>query len=277
MFSLCGDEISYCLDRLHTTFIATYPEDNFGYGILLDNTVSFTLNMISRSNAAYHDLSHTILATLTGQEILIGKHLKGEKISSKNWVHYLISLLCHDIGFIRGACRNDKLCNCCYSSGIDDHMIVFNCSHTDASLSPYHVDRSKRFVAEQFQGHPLLDVNIIQELIEFTRFPVPQHRFYQDTACYGGMTRSADLIGQLSDLYYLDKLPDLFAEFEETGVNQIMGYQHPDDMRREYPSFYRNVALPYIESSFVYLSGHKEGRLILDQLQRNVQIAQNIR
>ncbi len=274
MFSPWEISISRCLERLHQTFALTYPDDPLGYGMLLDSTAAFSLSVISRSSAAYHNLEHTILATLTAQELLLGKRLGGEEVSSEDWVHYLLALLCHDIGFIRGACRHDRLRNCTYSTGIGDEMVVFDCSHTDASFAPYHVDRSKCFVEEQFQGNPLLDADRIQQFIEFTRFPVPPSSFYQNTSSYGGMTRAADLIGQLSDPRYLDKLPDLFAEFEEIGFNQVVGYRTPDDMRRAYPDFYRNVALPYIESSLGYLAGHSQGRLILTQLRRNSQIAE---
>jgi hypothetical protein len=274
VFSPWEITISRCLERLHQTFALTYPDDRLGYGTLLDSTATFALNVISRSSAAYHNLEHTILATLTGQELLIGKRLGGEEVSSEDWVHYLLSLLCHDIGFIRGACRDDRLRICNYSTGIDGEMVTFDCSHTDACFSPYHVDRSKCFVAEQFQGQPLLDVDRIQQFIEFTRFPIPQTSFYQDTISYGGLTRAADLVGQLSDPRYLDKLPDLFAEFEEIGFNKLVGYRTPDDMRRAYPDFYRNVALPYIESSLGYLAGHSQGRLILTQLRRNAQLAE---
>jgi hypothetical protein len=274
VFSPWEISISRCLKRLNATFVATYPDDRLGYGMLLNNTAAFALNVISRSSAAYHNLDHTILATLTAQELLIGRCLGGDAISQEDWVHYLLALLCHDIGFIRGACRHDRLRNCHYSTGIGDDMVFFDCDHTDASFSPYHVDRSKCFVAEQFEGHPLLDTDRIQEFIEFTRFPVPNNSFYQDMTNYGGMTRGADLIGQLSDPRYLDKLPDLFAEFEEIGFNKVVGYRTPQDMRCAYPDFYRNVALPYIEPSLGYLAGHSQGRLILAQLRRNVQIAE---
>jgi hypothetical protein len=274
VFSPWEITISRCLERLHQTFAMTYPNDRLGYGTLLDSTATFALNVISRSSAAYHNLEHTILATLTGQELLIGKRLSGEEVSAEDWVHYLLSLLCHDIGFIRGSCQADRLRVCNYTTGIDGEMVTFDCSHTDACFSPYHVDRSKCFVAEQFQGQPLLDVDRIQQCIEFTRFPVPKDSFYQDTISYGGLTRAADLVGQLSDPRYLDKLPDLFAEFEEVGFNKIVGYKTPDDMRRAYPDFYRNVALPYIESGLGYLAGHSQGRLILTQLRRNAQLAE---
>jgi hypothetical protein len=268
--------VIFLVHNFEIRYIEIYPHDRLGYGVLLNNTAAFTLGVISQSNAAYHNLDHTVLATLTAQELLVGKCLEGEVISTEDWIHYLLALLCHDIGFIRGACRHDQLHVCNYSTGIDDQMVRFDCRHTDACLSPYHVDRSKRFVAEQFQNNPLLDIDRIQQFIEFTRFPVPQNIFCQDTVCYGGMTRAADLIGQLSDPNYLDKLPDLFAEFEETGFNQVVGYQNPDDMRRAYPGFYYNVVLPYIEPSFVYLVSHSQGQFILDQLHRNVQIAEGI-
>lgn len=274
MFSPWEITIPRCLERLQSTFRQTYPQDQSGYETLLCSTAAFALSVIARSSAAYHNLDHTILATLTGQELLIGKQINGERVSPEDWVHYLLALLCHDIGFIRGACRSDRLRDCHFSTGQGTEMIQFDCRNTDAIFSPYHVDRSKRFVAEQFQGNPMIDTDRIESFIELTRFPIPNTRFYQDTINYGGLTRAADLIGQLSDPRYLDKLPALFAEFEETGFNKIVGYGSPDDMRQAYPEFYNNVAMPYIADGLSYLASHTQGRLILAQLRRNAREAE---
>jgi hypothetical protein len=275
VFSPWEITIPRCLERLESSFERIYPQDMSGYGPLLISTASFALNVISRSSAPYHNLDHTILATLTGQELLIGKRIEGDTVTPEDWTHYLLALLCHDIGFIRGACKADRLRDCHYSKGRGNEMIGFDCSHTDAQFSPYHVDRSKCFVAEQFEGHSLIDADRIQRYIEMTRFPIPDAPSYQETLSYGGLTRAADLIGQLSDPRYLDKLPDLFAEFEEIGFNQVIGYDSYEDMLLSYPDFYRNVAQPYIRDCLPFLANHTQGQLILTQLRRNIQIAEN--
>src|SRR5215469_12457381 len=46
-------------------------------------------------------------STLVGQEILRGKHISEGGVTPRDWLHFIISLLCHDIGYVRGVCRGD--------------------------------------------------------------------------------------------------------------------------------------------------------------------------
>jgi hypothetical protein len=87
--------------------------------------------------------------------------------------------------------------------------------------------------------------------------------------------RAADLIGQLSDPRYLKKIGALFYEFEETGQNKKLGYEHPADLRVNYPGFYWNVVHPYIQDGLRYLSLTQEGKQIIANLYSNVFMVEN--
>jgi hypothetical protein len=102
---------------------------------------------------------------------------------------------------------------------------------SDAALTPYHVDRGKRFVRERFGVHGVIDGEVIATNIERTRFPVPHDEDHQSTDDYPGLLRAADLIGQLASPNHMRKFPALFYEFEETGVNAALGYKNPGDLR----------------------------------------------
>ena len=104
---------------------------------------------------------------------------------------------------------------------------------TCALLSPHHVSRSKKFVNEHFVKNTLLDLDVITQCIERTRFPVPEEESYQATADLPGLTRAADLIGQLGDPEYLRKIPALFYEFQELGQNQEMGYNSQENYEKD--------------------------------------------
>ena len=65
------------------------------------------LENIANSDAAYHDVNHTIMVTLVGQEILRGRHISVGGVTPREWLHFIVSLLCHDIGYVRGICRGD--------------------------------------------------------------------------------------------------------------------------------------------------------------------------
>ena len=59
------------------------------------------------------------------------------------------------------------------------------------------------------------DIEQICDYIEMTRFPIPKESQPPETNGFGMLVRSADLIGQLSDPRYLQKIPALFYEFIE--------------------------------------------------------------
>jgi len=141
---------------------------------------------------------------------------------------------------------------------------------TDASLMPYHVDRGKMFIDERFGGHKLIDAELVKRNIELTRFPVPTDEYYQDTVNYPGLVRAADLIGQLSDPRYLQKIAALFYEFEETGQNRVLGYQNPGELRDGYPKFYWNVVYRYVKDAIGYLELTQQGKQVVANLSANV-------
>src|ERR671934_1802772 len=108
------------------------------------------LECIAGSDALYHDVEHTMMVTLVGQDILMGKHLRDGGVSPRDWLHFIISLLCHDIGYVRGICQNDSQGH--YVTGKvtpqGDETVELKEGSTDAALTPYHVERGKLFVRE---------------------------------------------------------------------------------------------------------------------------------
>jgi hypothetical protein len=87
---------------------------------------------------------------------------------------------------------------------------------------------------------------------------------------YPGLVRAADLIGQLSDPRYLQKVTALFYEFEETGQNQVLNYRNPADLREGYPKFYWNVVYRYVKDAIGYLELTQQGKQIVANLNANV-------
>lgn len=228
------------------------------------------LENISNSDLLYHNIDHTIMVTLVGQEILKGKHLSEGGVTSEDWLHFIIALLCHDIGYVRGICKNDIGNDC--ATGINDEIVEISRNGTDAALAPYHVDRGKLFVRERFSHTSFtnIDTDKICNYIEMTRFPIPQDSFYQDTKSFGSLARASDLIGQLGDPQYLRKQPALFYEFSELGLNTKFGYKNPGDMRKGYAGFYWNIIRPYIQDALHYLHITQEGKQWIANLHSHV-------
>ena len=59
---------------------------------------------IANSDALYHDVHHTIMVTLVGQDILRGRIIT-QRVTPADWEHFLLALLTHDIGYVRGCVR----------------------------------------------------------------------------------------------------------------------------------------------------------------------------
>ena len=91
------------------------------------------------------------------------------------------------------------------------------------------------------------------------RFPVPEDETHADTADYPGLVRAADLIEQLADVNYLRKIPALFAEFNEIGTNNKLGYRSPADLRANYPEFFWTAVRP-LHCGRLALSQRHSGR-----------------
>jgi len=272
MFNPTATMIHHAIARLQQSYCQMFGNLTPSHTELIGQIAATTLNAIARTDALYHDVEHTILVTLVGQEILRGKQLLEATVSPDDWLHFIVALLCHDIGYLKGICRQDCVEEYTYTTG--QERIAIAPGQTDASLTPYHVDRGKLFVAENLGYYRSLDIVAIQQMIELTRFPIPNDEAHQDTSNFPGLARAADFIGQLGDSRYLEKLPALFHEFEEVGTNKSLGYQHPGDLRMGYPHFFQTVVQPLIQPAIAYLQVTQQGQQILNQLYRNVSVVE---
>jgi hypothetical protein len=268
MFNPTELVINGFVDQLETAYRRNYGSLEVGNSSIIAWAGRMALEHFANSDALYHNMEHTIMVTLVGQEILRGKHIREGGVSHRDWLNFIISLLCHDIGHVRGICRDDR--DGSYTTGIKNEMVTLPEGATDASMSPYHVDRGKLFIRERFGGNPVIDAEVIAANIELTRFPVPDDSDHQTTFSYPGLVRAADLIGQLADPHYLRKLPALFYEFQETGVNEHLGYRTPFDLRKGYPSFYWGIVSRYIQDALHYLRITQEGKQWIANLYSHV-------
>jgi hypothetical protein len=254
--------------RLDAAFECMFGGSERMYVQHAKDAAATTLARIATSDALYHNVEHTVHVTVVGIEILKARHLEAKNVTRDAWLNVIIALLCHDIGYVRGICASDdgeRL-----SNGIGNQSTRVAIRRSDAALMPIHVNRGKRYVEEQFGQIALIDTPFVQSCIERTRFPVPIDASYLLTGDYPGLVRGADLIGQLSDLRYLNKLSAIFYEFEKIGFNEGMGYGLPGDLLEAYPLFFEQSVHPYIVESLRLLETTVEGREIVDNLYANL-------
>ncbi len=256
--------IDMFVEQLRVVYERTYGDIDKNCGRVVAWSGRLALENIANSDALYHDIDHTIMVALAGQAILEGKHLREGGVTPRDWMHFMIAVMCHDIGYVKGVCKNDA--REIFDTGVNHELIHVSANGTDVALTPYHVNRSKLFVKERFGAGllqdmtNLLDADVIANYIEMTRFPSPAGEMYQDTKGFGGLVRAADFVGQLGDPDYLRKTPALFYEFHELGLNEKFGYQSPNDMRVNYASFYWDSVNPYIQDALIYLRMTEDGK-----------------
>ena len=231
MFNPTQIVIEAFIRELRTMYERTYGVLEPGYPGVVSFVAQLALENIATSDAPYHDVNHTIMVTLVGQEILRGRHISVGGVTPRDWLHFIASLLCHDIGYVRGICRGDA--DGSYVTSVAGDRVSVPAGATDASMTPYHVARSKLFVDERFSKALVhLDTAEIEANIEHTRFPVPEEERHEPTDDFPGLVRAADLIGQLADINYLRKQAALFNEFRETGMSNKLKYNSVEDLRQ---------------------------------------------
>ena len=108
MFNPTQIVIQAFIEELRGAYVQSYGVLEPAYPDIIAFVGRLALENIADSDAVYHDMNHTIMVTLVGQEILRGKHTKEGGVTPRDWLHFVISLLCHDIGYVRGVCRGDQ-------------------------------------------------------------------------------------------------------------------------------------------------------------------------
>lgn len=272
-FDLKSVLVDNFLERLTDEFRRVYGHSEEPFCDTIATAGMMAMEILAESDALYHDAEHSMMVTLVGQEIMRGKYLRDGRISASDWAHFIVSLLCHDIGYVRGICPGDHGNTAVINAA--GETVVLLPTASDAFLTPYHVERGKLFVLWRFKDHPLIDARVIVANIENTRFPVPAATDSAKSSDWPGLVRAADLIGQLADPDYIRKLPALFHEFEETGANLRLGHKSYDDLREQYPSFYWNFVSKHVRHSLDYLKVTRMGRKWLASLRATIFAAQH--
>lgn len=258
MFNPTELVIDSFVGHLRESYVRIYTTQDPNYPGIIDFVGRAALENIANSDAPYHDVNHTIMVTLVGQEILTGKHMLEGGVSPSDWLHFMISLLCHDIGYVRGICKGDSDGE--YVGDTNGIRITLPAGATDASLTPYHIDRAKLFVMERFGNNMIIDTEVIAANIEHTRFPFPEEEDYQETDDFPGLLRAADLIGQMADINYMRKISALYFEFQETGENERFGYANAAELRAGYPRFFWKMVSPFLDDALRYLRVTQDGK-----------------
>ena len=93
------------------SFLASETRGRFGssharLGEFLPYAARLTLECIGNSDALYHNTEHTMLVTLAGHEILMGRQML-RQTTADDYANFILACLTHDIGYVRGIVQGD--------------------------------------------------------------------------------------------------------------------------------------------------------------------------
>ncbi|TAN45440.1 MAG: hypothetical protein EPN22_02765 [Nitrospirae bacterium] len=170
-------------------------------------------------NTGYHDLMHTTDVLLCFARLLHGAVIKKVQISEETAMLGLISALMHDTGYIQKK---------------DDGQ------GTGGKYTLSHVERSVEFMKDYLSsiGCPLGYVQKCSDIIMATSLSakVEEIKFEsEEIANVAKMLAAADLVGQMADRVYLEKLLYLYKEFEE---GEVAGFTDELDLLKKTVGFF---------------------------------------
>src|SRR5215212_10472018 len=135
------------------SFLSQEADGRFGLHFELKKLLPFAAKLamecIGNSDALYHNIEHSMLVTLVGHDILIGRALQ-RSMTARDYANFILACLTHDIGYVRGVVHGDD--GACFVADVTGRTVRLPTGASDAALAPYHVDRSKLFVIERLDG-----------------------------------------------------------------------------------------------------------------------------
>lgn len=147
----------------------------------------------------YHDLGHTLSVFLCAVRLMHGVHLSGTRLNSEEISLVMIAALMHDIGYAK--VHGDE-------------------TGTGAQYTRIHVDRGIAFMQHYLPSRRLpaawevpleYMIRSTDHMKDFSKIDFPDAR----TRMLGQIVGTADLVGQMADHAYLEKLLFLYIEFKE--------------------------------------------------------------
>lgn len=170
----------------------------------------------------YHDLSHTLSVFMCAVRLMHGVHVSGTPLTEREMSAIMLAALLHDVGYAQ-------------RTGTATGM--------GAQFTQTHVSRGiqfmRHFAVEQDYPEGLIEclsflMQSTDHMKGFTNIVFPDAR----TRMLGQIVSTADLVGQMADRLYLEKLMLLYFEFKEARVGN---YQSIHDLLSKSFVFYEHV------------------------------------
>jgi len=182
------------------------------------------------SNTKYHDFEHTCSVVLAHVRLIYGAMAEGVIFAEEECLKGLLSALFHDVGLIQ---TNDDTqgSGAKYTVGHEERSIQFMRCNLDGAMSED-------------------DIEDVADCIRCTILAMSPSKVAfrtENMRMMGFFLGSADLLAQIADRYYLEKLLHLFEEFQEA---KLPGYDTAFDLLLKTRTFYQEVARKRLDNEF---------------------------
>ena len=201
-------------------------------------------------NTHYHDLFHTNRRPSGHDQIDPPPLLSEEQLSAKNEINLgIVAALMHDTGYIQT--ENDA-------------------TGTGAKYTLNHIRRSIYFTHQCYAKDFYFkrDLQDINDILNCTGLSIKINDIRFSSAgikMLGQMLGTADLLGQMADQYYVDKLTSLYTEFLE---GHIQGFESERDLLQKTIGFYDVTKRRFVDelgSVNLYMKDHFRERWQIDR------------
>jgi len=192
-----------------------------------------------RCQVGYHTLQHALDVTLAAARIISGYHIlhADRKIAITTFISGITAALLHDSGYLKDKNDHDGL---------------------GGKYSFNHVARSIHLAETYLSGQKWdqKQINFVTAIIQMSDFTVqPEIPAFEnpDEELVAKTVATADLIAQIADVNYIERLHCLYDEFREAytfeGEDKLKQqgvkiYTSFDELQDETASFYKNFILP---------------------------------
>jgi hypothetical protein len=217
----------------------------------------------------YHNPSHTNEVVLCAARLLHGMHLAGQGLDEPHIDAALIGALMHDFGYLM---KDAEAAD----------------GSTGAKFTATHVARGAEFV----QNHLANLIDLPDEIRDATVkvVQITDHRKHPDWVVFDNpqqqmaayATASADLVGQMANREYLERLLFLYFEFQEA---RIPGFGDIHELMEKTADFYRitrsridhdlNGMAKHLQHHFAVARG-EERNFYLESIDRNLGYLQHL-
>ncbi|MBR9987905.1 MAG: hypothetical protein KFF68_18535 [Desulfosarcina sp.] len=199
-------------------------------------------------NTDYHDLKHVTDCFLAMVRLFHGAGQTGISFSPRQVHQGLVAALLHDTGYLQNSEDSEG---------------------TGAKYTAFHVRRSMDFLQQHFAAFGLQESEIHASMAmihctdlncDLTSVPFPDNT----TERIGKMLATADILAQMADRTYLEKLLFLFYELDEA---RIQDYRDDLDLMHQSKDFYIRMADRFehqLSSSNRFMVHHFKARWKID-------------